>query len=141
MKNIFIFVSCGFYDYSVWDQIFDVVMVYFSCYGYEKMMVIDFVKVIGFFKVYIYKFFDFKQVIGEVICVSWLEKIMVVVSEVIVDVLFVSEKLCCLFWVLIEVGSELFFEDCKLYDIVVVVVCDKWFLMEQYVGYLQQLIG
>ena len=52
-------------------------MAHFSRYGYEKTTVTDLAKAIGFSKAYIYKFFDSKQAIGEAICASRLEKIMV----------------------------------------------------------------
>ena len=46
-----------------------------------------------------------------------------------------------LFRALTEAGSELFFEDRKLYDIAAVAARDKWPSTEQYAGHLQQLIG
>ena len=86
-------------------------MAHFSRYGYEKTTVTDLAKAIGFSKAYIYKFFDSKQAIGEAICASRLEKIMVAVSEAIADAPSASEKLRRLFRALTEAGSELFFED------------------------------
>ena len=41
---------------------------HFSRYGYEKTTVSDLAKAIGFSKAYIYKFFESKQAIGEMIC-------------------------------------------------------------------------
>lgn len=71
-------------------------MAHFSRYGYEKTTVTD-PPAIGFSKAYIYKFFDSKQAIGEAICASRLEKIMVAVSEAIADAPSASEKLRRLF--------------------------------------------
>ncbi|HDZ0904498.1 TPA: TetR/AcrR family transcriptional regulator [Klebsiella pneumoniae] len=116
-------------------------MAHFSRYGYEKTTVTDLAKAIGFSKAYIYKFFDSKQAIGEAICASLLEKIMVAVSAAIADAPSASEKLRRLFRALTEAGSELFFEDRKLYDIAAVAARDKWPSTEQYAGHLQQLIG
>ncbi len=79
----------------------------------EKTTVTDLAKAIGFSKAYIYKFFDSKQAIGEAICASRLEKIMVAVSAAIADAPSASEKLRRLFRALTEAGSELFFEDRK----------------------------
>lgn len=67
-------------------------MAHFSRYGYEKTTVTDLAKAIGFSKAYIYKFFDSKQAIGEAICASRLEKIMVAVSEAIADAPSASES-------------------------------------------------
>ncbi|PCM63338.1 TetR/AcrR family transcriptional regulator [Klebsiella quasipneumoniae] len=133
--------SRGPVDHSVRDQILDAAMAHFSRYGYEKTTVTDLAKAIGFSKAYIYKFFDSKQAIGEAICASRLEKIMVAVSEAIADAPSASERLRRLFRALTEAGSELFFEDRKLYDIAAVAARDKWPSTEQYAGHLQQLIG
>lgn len=100
--------SRGPHDHSVRDQILDAAMAHFSRYGYEKTTVTDLAKAIGFSKAYIYKFFDSKQAIGEAICASRLEKIMVAVSAAIADAPSASEKLRRLFRALTEAGSELF---------------------------------
>ena len=126
--------SRGPHDHSVRDQILDAAMAHLSRYGYEKTTVTDLAKAIGFSKAYIYKFFDSKQAIGEAICASRLEKIMVAVSEAIADAPSASEKLRRLFRALTEAGSELF-------DIAAVAARDKWPSTEQYAGHLQQLIG
>ncbi len=84
--------SRGPLDHSVRDQILDAAMAHFSRYGYEKTTVTDLAKAIGFSKAYIYKFFDSKQAIGEAICASRLEKIMVAVSEAIADAPSASES-------------------------------------------------
>ena len=99
--------SRGPHDHSVRDQILDAAMAHFSRYGYEKTTVTDLAKAIGFSKAYIYKFFDSKQAIGEAICASRLEKIMVAVSAAIADAPSASEKLRRLFRALTEAGSEL----------------------------------
>ncbi len=59
--------SRGPSEHSVRDQIVDAATEHFGHYGYEKTTVSDLAKAIGFSKAYIYKFFDSKQAIGEVI--------------------------------------------------------------------------
>lgn len=100
--------SRGPHDHSVRDQILDAAMAHFSRYGYEKTTVTDLAKAIGFSKAYIYKFFDSKQAIGEAICASRLEKIMVAVSEAIADAPSASEKLRRLFRALTEAAVNCF---------------------------------
>ena len=68
----------------------------------------------------IYKFFDSKQAIGEAICANRLAKISVVVYDAIADAPTASEKLRRLLNALIEACNDLFFHDCKLYDIAAV---------------------
>ena len=101
-------------------------MQHFGHYGYEKTTVSDLAKAIGFSKAYIYKFFDSKQAIGEMICLSRLTMIMVVVDQAISEAPSPSEKIRRLFRALIQTGSELFFQDRKLYDIAAVAGRDNW---------------
>ncbi|MFP3617453.1 TetR/AcrR family transcriptional regulator, partial [Paraburkholderia sp. SIMBA_050] len=54
-------------DHDVRDQIVVAATEHFSRYGYEKTTVSDLAKAIGFSKAYIYKFFESKQAIGEMI--------------------------------------------------------------------------
>lgn len=57
-------------DHEVRDQIVAAATEHFRLYGYEKTTVSDLAKAIGFSKAYIYKFFESKQAIGEMICLS-----------------------------------------------------------------------
>ncbi|MFW3298691.1 TetR/AcrR family transcriptional regulator, partial [Enterobacter quasiroggenkampii] len=66
-------------DHSVREQIVEAAFEHFGHYGYEKTTVAELAKSIGFSKSYIYKFFDSKQAIGEVICANRLELIMAAV--------------------------------------------------------------
>src|SRR5260221_3345402 len=59
-------------DHEVRNQIVTAAKEHFSRYGYEKTTVSDLAKAIGFSKAYIYKFFESKQVIGEMICSNCL---------------------------------------------------------------------
>lgn len=118
--------SRGPSDHSVRDQVVEAATQHFGHYGYEKTTVSDLAKAIGFSKAYIYKFFDSKQAIGEVICSNRLAMIMDIVSSAISDAPTASEKLRRLFRSIVEAGSDLFFHDRKLYDIAAVAGRDQW---------------
>lgn len=113
-------------DHSVRDQVVEAATQHFGHYGYEKTTVSDLAKAIGFSKAYIYKFFDSKQAIGEVICANRLAMIMAIVESAMADAPTASEKLRRLFRALVEAGSDLFFHDRKLYDIAAVAGRDQW---------------
>jgi AcrR family transcriptional regulator len=100
----------------------------------------DLARAIGFSKAYIYKFFDSKQAIGEVICRNRLAMIMEIVTAAIADAPTASEKFRRLFRALAEAGSDLFFHDRKLYDIAAVATRDQWASTRAYEEQLKQLI-
>jgi AcrR family transcriptional regulator len=109
-------------DHSVRDQVVEAATEHFGHFGYEKTTVSDLAKAIGFSKAYIYKFFDSKQAIGEVICANRLAIIRDIVNAAIADAPTAAEKIRRLFRALSESGSDLFFCDRKLYDIAAVCV-------------------
>ncbi|NQD78678.1 TetR/AcrR family transcriptional regulator [Pseudomonas sp. CrR14] len=113
-------------DHDVRDQVISAATKHFGHYGYEKTTVSDLAKAIGFSKAYIYKFFDSKQAIGEVICSNRLAMIMAIVDAAIAEAPTASEKLRRLFRSISEAGSDLFFHDRKLYDIAAVASRDQW---------------
>lgn len=113
-------------DHSVRDQVVEAAMEHFKHFGYDKTTVSDLAKAIGFSKAYIYKFFDSKQAIGEVICASRLAMIMAIVDSAIEGAPSASEKLRRLFGSLIDASSDLFFHDRKLYDIAAVASRERW---------------
>ncbi|EPV2479348.1 TetR/AcrR family transcriptional regulator [Enterobacter ludwigii] len=127
-------------DHTVREQIVEAAYEHFGHYGYEKTTVAELAKAIGFSKAYIYKFFDSKQAIGEVICANRLDMIMAAVNAAIADAPSASEKLRRLFRALTEAGSELFFHERKLYDIAAVAARDKWPSTERYSESLLKLI-
>lgn len=127
-------------DHSVREQIVNAAFEHFGHYGYEKTTVAELAKSIGFSKAYIYKFFDSKQAIGEVICANRLETIMTAVLAAVADAPSASEKLRRLFRAFTEAGSELFFHDRKLYDIAAVASREKWPSTERYAERLLKLI-
>ena len=119
-KNMNVPSSRGPLDHSVREQIVDAAFEHFGHYGYEKTTVAELAKSIGFSKSYIYKFFESKQAIGEVICANRLEMIMAAVLSAVADAPSASEKLRRLFRALTEAGSELFFHDRKLIESILV---------------------
>ncbi|EIC84098.1 TetR/AcrR family transcriptional regulator [Serratia sp. M24T3] len=132
--------SRGPSDHSVRDQVVEAATEHFGHFGYEKTTVSDLAKYIGFSKAYIYKFFDSKQAIGEVICSNRLEMIMAIVNSAIADAPTASEKLRRLFRALTEAGSDLFFHDRKLYDIAAVAGRDGWPSAQKHEQRVRQLI-
>jgi len=139
-KNINVHPPRGPSDHSVRDQIVDAATEHFGHFGYEKTTVSELAKSIGFSKSYIYKFFDSKQAIGEVICANRLAMIMEIVNSAIADAPSASEKLRRLFRALTEAGSDLFFHDRRLYDIAAVAARDKWPSAEAHEERLRKLI-
>ncbi|ATY91451.1 TetR-family transcriptional regulator [Pectobacterium atrosepticum SCRI1043] len=127
-------------DHSVRDQVVEAATEHFGHFGYEKTTVSDLAKAIGFSKAYIYKFFDSKQAIGEMICANRLAMIMDIVNSAIADVPTASEKLRRLFKALIDAGGDLFFHDRKLYDIAAVSSRDRWPSAARYEENLRQLV-
>ncbi|MCV4340877.1 TetR/AcrR family transcriptional regulator [Pseudomonas capsici] len=132
--------SRGPSDHNVRDQIVEAATQHFGHYGYEKTTVSDLAKAIGFSKAYIYKFFDSKQAIGEVICGNRLAAIMEIVDASVVDAPTASEKLRRMLKALVEAGSSLFFLDRKLYDIAAVSARDQWPSARGHETRLRQLI-
>ncbi len=139
-KHINVHPPRGPSDHSVRDQVVDAATEHFGHFGYEKTTVSELAKSIGFSKSYIYKFFDSKQAIGEVICTNRLAMIMAIVNSAIADAPSASEKLRRLFRALTEAGSDLFFHDRKLYDIAAVAGRDKWPSAEAHEERLRKLI-
>lgn len=127
-------------DHSVRDQIVEAATAHFGHFGYEKTTVSDLAKAIGFSKAYIYKFFDSKQAIGEVICANRLAQVSEIVNNAIADAPTASEKLRRLFKALTEAGSDLFFHDRMLYDIAAVASRDNWPSAVAHKARLRQLI-
>lgn len=104
-------------DHEVRAQIVAAATEHFSRYGYGKTTVSDLAKTIGFSKAYIYKFFESKQAIGEVICGHCLGEIEADVIAAIEGASTPPEKLRRLFKTMTESSLRLFFQDRKLYEI------------------------
>jgi len=127
-------------DHSIRDQVVEAATEHFGHFGYEKTTVSDLAKAIGFSKAYIYKFFDSKQAIGEVICKNRLGMVMDIVNAAIADAPTASEKLRRLFKSITEASGDLFFHDRKIYDIAAVASRDQWPSATAYEQRLRQLI-
>ncbi|MCG2572109.1 TetR/AcrR family transcriptional regulator [Acinetobacter sp. ME22] len=113
-------------DHDVRDQILSAATEHFSRYGYEKTTVSDLAKSIGFSKAYIYKFFESKQAIGEMICANCLREIEEEVSIEINKAEYPAEKLRVLFKVIVEASLRLFSQERKLYEIAASAASEKW---------------
>jgi AcrR family transcriptional regulator len=113
-------------DHDIRDQIVAAAAEHFSLYGYEKTTVSDLAKAIGFSKAYIYKFFDSKQAIGEVICASCLGEIETAVRAATEDAPSAPEKLRRMFKSAVEASLRLFFQDRKLYEIAASAAGEQW---------------
>ncbi|MDR3432694.1 MAG: TetR/AcrR family transcriptional regulator [Rouxiella aceris] len=140
IKNMNTHQTRGPLDHSIRDQVVEAATEHFGHFGYEKTTVSDLAKAIGFSKAYIYKFFDSKQAIGEVICKNRLGMVMDIVNAAIADAPTASEKLRRLFKSITEASGDLFFHDRKIYDIAAVASRDQWPSATAYEQRLRQLI-
>lgn len=113
-------------DHDVRDQIVNAATEHFRRYGYEKTAVSDLAKSIGFSKAYIYKFFESKQAIGEMICTNCLRRIEDEVRAAVDETDSPPEKFRRMFKVIVEASLRLFFEDRKLYEIAASAATERW---------------
>ncbi|UIF84588.1 TetR/AcrR family transcriptional regulator [Cupriavidus sp. UYPR2.512] len=127
-------------DHEVRDQIVAAATEHFSRYGYEKTTVSDLAKAIGFSKAYIYKFFESKQAIGEMICANCLREIETEVRAAVAETDLPPEKLRRMFKVFIEASLRLFFQDRKLYEIAASAATERWQSVLAYEGRIQKLL-
>lgn len=127
-------------DHNVRTQIVGAAAEHFSRYGYEKTTVSDLAKEIGFSKAYIYKFFDSKQAIGEVVCSNCLNAILEAVNEAIACSPTASERFRRMFKTGVETSVQLFFEDRKLYDIAASAANERWQSCVAYEEEIKQII-
>ncbi|OXJ09795.1 TetR/AcrR family transcriptional regulator [Burkholderia sp. HI2500] len=127
-------------DHDVRDQIVAAATEHFSRYGYEKTTVSDLAKAIGFSKAYIYKFFESKQAIGEMICANCLHEIETDVRTAVAETERPTEKLRRMFKVFTEASLRLFFRDRKLYDIAASAATGNWQSVQAYEARVQQLL-
>jgi AcrR family transcriptional regulator len=113
---------------------------HFSRYGYEKTTVSDLAKAVGFSKAYIYKFFESKQAIGEMICARCLREIEVEVKAAVDEADRPPEKLRRLFKAIVEASLRLFFQDRKLYEIAASAATERWQAALAYEGRIRALL-
>jgi AcrR family transcriptional regulator len=127
-------------DHEVRDQIVAAATEHFSRYGYEKTTVSDLAKVIGFSKAYIYKFFESKQAIGEMICANCLRQIETEVRAAVAEADRPPEKLRRMFKAIVESSLRLFFQERKLYEIASSAASEQWQTALAYQERIQQLL-
>ena len=127
-------------DHDVRDQIVVAATEHFSQYGYEKTTVSDLAKTIGFSKAYIYKFFESKQAIGEMICSNCLQEIEAEVAAAVSAVDRPPEKLRRMFKAIVEASLRLFFRDRKLYEIAISSASERWRSAIAHEEFVRQLI-
>ncbi|MEE1947615.1 TetR/AcrR family transcriptional regulator [Pseudomonas alcaligenes] len=127
-------------DHEVRDQIVVAATEHFSRYGYEKTTVSDLAKSIGFSKAYIYKFFESKQAIGEMICAGCLGQIEAEVRAAVDAAEHPPEKLRRMFKALVESSLRLFFQDRKLFEIAASAATESWQAARDYEGRIRALL-
>jgi AcrR family transcriptional regulator len=127
-------------DHEVRDQIVAAATEHFSRYGYEKTTVSDLAKAIGFSKAYIYKFFESKQAIGEMICANCLREIEDEVKEAVDAAERPPEKLRRMFKTIVEASLRLFFQDRKLFEIAASAAGERWQATVAYEERIQNLL-
>ncbi|WP_144172622.1 TetR/AcrR family transcriptional regulator [Pseudomonas sp. Kh13] len=127
-------------DHEVRDQIVAAATEHFRLYGYEKTTVSDLAKAIGFSKAYIYKFFESKQAIGEMICANCLRQIQADVRAAVDEVDSPPEKLRRMLKALVEACLRLFFQDRKLYEIAASAASGNWPATLDYERFIEQTI-
>jgi AcrR family transcriptional regulator len=113
-------------DHDVRTQIVAAATEHFSRYGYEKTTVSDLAKAIGFSKAYIYKFFESKQAIGEMICANCLCQIEAEIRAAVDEADHPPEKLRKMFKSVVEASLRLFSQDRKLYEIAASAATERW---------------
>lgn len=113
-------------DHDVRTQIVVAATEHFSRYGYEKTTVSDLAKAIGFSKAYIYKFFESKQAIGEIICANCLSQIEAEIRAAVDEADHPPEKLRRMFKSVVEASLRLFSQDRKLYEIAASAATERW---------------
>ncbi|MED7666673.1 TetR/AcrR family transcriptional regulator [Pseudomonas moraviensis subsp. stanleyae] len=127
-------------DHNVRDQIVAAATEHFAHYGYEKTTVSDLAKAIGFSKAYIYKFFDSKRAIGEVICGNCLGSIIIAVQKSIGDSTTASDRLRSMFGTVVTASMGLFSNERKLYSVAAFAASEHWHAAAQYEDRLIQFL-
>ncbi|KRA50871.1 TetR/AcrR family transcriptional regulator [Pseudoxanthomonas sp. Root630] len=132
--------SRGPVEHEIRDQIVAAATEHFSRYGYEKTTVSDLAKAVGFSKAYVYKFFESKQAIGEMICTNCLAQIEAEVSQAVRQADQPAEKLRRMFKASVDASQRLFFQDRKLYEIAASAAGERWQSVISYEGRVRGLL-
>ena len=123
-------------EHEVRAQIVAEATKHFGLYGYQKTTVSDLAKAIGFSKAYVYKFFESKQEIGEVICGNCISQLEAEMKAAIASTDRPPEQLRRMFKAAVEAGLRLLFEDRKLYDIAASAATERWQVVLDYEAHL-----
>jgi AcrR family transcriptional regulator len=127
-------------DHVIRDQIIQAATEHFALYGYEKTTVSDLATAIGYSKAYIYKFFDSKQAIGEVICKNCLEGIAKAVDDSVALGKTSSDRIRRMVRALVDAIGACFSDDRKLYDIAAAASRDRWPVVTAYEEHLKETL-
>ena len=138
--NVYPVSARGPVEHDVRAQIVTAAKEHFSRYGYEKTTVSDLAKSIGFSKAYIYKFFESKQVIGELICSNCLFEMEAEIRQAVADAGRPPEQLRRMFKAIVTVTLRLFSEDRKLYEIATSASAERWQATVAYERNMHQLL-
>lgn len=138
--NVYPISARGPVEHDVRQQIVTAAKEHFSRYGYEKTTVSDLAKAIGFSKAYIYKFFESKQVIGEMICSNCLMEMEAEIRQAVASTDAPPEQLRRLFKAIVAVTLRLFSEDRKLYEIAISASAERWQAAQAYEERMHQLL-
>lgn len=138
--NVYPVSARGPVEHDVRAQIVTAAKEHFSRYGYEKTTVSDLAKSIGFSKAYIYKFFESKQVIGELICSNCLIEMEAEIRQAVADAGRPPEQLRRMFKAIVTVTLRLFSEDRKLYEIATSASAERWQAAVAYESNMHQLL-
>jgi AcrR family transcriptional regulator len=128
-------------DSAIRDQIIDAATEHFRRYGFEKTTVSDLATAVGFSKAYIYKFFESKQAIGEVICKNCLVRIAAMVDESVAKGKTSSDRIRRMFRALVEGSAMLFTDERKLYDMAAVASRGRWPCVIAYEDHLRATLA
>ena len=138
--NVYPTSARGPVEHDVRQQIVTAAKEHFSRYGYEKTTVSDLAKAIGFSKAYIYKFFESKQVIGEMICSNCLMEMEAEIRQAVASTDAPPEQLRRLFKAIVAATLRLFSEDRKLYEIAISASAERWQAAQAYEERMHQLL-
>ena len=138
--NVYPTSARGPVEHDVRQQIVTAAKEHFSRYGYEKTTVSDLAKAIGFSKAYIYKFFESKQVIGEMICSNCLMEMEAEIRQAVASTDAPPEQLRRLFKAIVAATLRLFSEDRKLYEIAISASAERWQSAQAYEEGMHQLL-
>lgn len=113
---------------------------HFRLYGYNKTSMADLARSIGVSNTYVYIFFKSKQAVGEAICEFCLDKIVRELERIVESPQSAADRIRLIYAELALQGKQLFFEERKLHDIVVVAVTEKWSAIDRYLSQVQAIL-